>query len=62
MSMEVDKIIEIINEMKKRNPYPEDIFVSKKGKAARNSWNVCCEDIITRILEEKKLMDEEKEK
>ncbi|MCE7743884.1 MAG: hypothetical protein GPJ52_01990 [Candidatus Heimdallarchaeota archaeon] len=55
MSMEVDKIIEIINDMKKENPYPEDIFVSMKGKAARNSWNVCCEDIIARILEEQKM-------
>lgn len=56
MSMEVEKIIAIINDVKKRNPYPEDIFVSMKGKAARISWNNCCEDIIASILEE---MEEE---
>lgn len=59
MSMEVEKIIAIINDVKKRNPYPEDIFVSMKGKAARISWNNCCEDSIASILEE---MEEEKKK
>ena len=46
-----EKIIQLIEETKERNPYPEDIFVSLKGKAARNAWNVCCDTIHEKIVE-----------
>lgn len=57
MTLEYDKILEIIEETKKENPYPEDIFVGKteegmRGKASRISWNNACDVIKEKLNEE----------
>lgn len=36
---------DVAEELRKRNPYPEDVFVSKMGKFGRRVWNCCCDEL-----------------
>ena len=45
------RVLEIIDELKEANPYPDDIYVSDKGTIARLSWNNCCLDMKEKIKE-----------
>ena len=52
----IERILEILDYVKKENPYPADIFTGKteegmRGVAARISWDVCCEKIKKEVLE-----------
>ncbi len=51
MRLTLAELIIIINKAEVNNPYPADIFVSGEGKAARNAWIRCCEDIKLAIFE-----------
>lgn len=42
---------EILRELKKDNPYPQDVFPSMEGKAAFHAYNLALFDVKRRIEE-----------
>ena len=43
----------IIEELRAKNPYPEDTHTSAQGKFGREVWNDCC-DTLDKLAEEEK--------
>jgi len=40
-----NKLENVAEKLRKRNPYPKDVFVSKMGKFGRKVWNCCCDEL-----------------
>jgi len=36
---------DVVKELRKRNPYPEDVFISEMGKFGKKIWNCCCDEL-----------------
>jgi len=47
----LEQIFILLDEVKKDNPYPQDIFKSKFGNFGRQVWDNCIDEIKKRLSE-----------
>jgi len=52
IKLTMQKVVEIVERVKKDNPYPDDIFQKDMfGKFGRLVWNNCCDKILKELEE-----------